>query len=114
MANANARKYLNSELFSEIKQDMLDQLERNGTIGKHYIDLVSDYMNFWVEKCMLTEDIQTRGVNVRYDNGGGQKGTKRNDSIVDKIKINVQMLNILNALGIKPAPADIGGEDEEL
>lgn len=113
MANAKTKQYLESERYQEIKQDLLDQLERNGTVGKYYTDLVEDYMSFWVDKSLLTDDIQSRGVVVTYNNGGGQSGKKRNDSIADKIKVNVQMLNILNALGIKPAQAD-GDDDDPL
>ena len=110
---AAVKKYLESEKYDEIRRDLLDQLERNGTCGKYYTDLVEDYMSFWVDKQLLTDDIQERGVVVTYNNGGGQSGKKRNDSIADKIKVNVQMLNILNALGIKPAPAD-GDDDDPL
>ena len=110
---AAVKKYMESEKYDEIRRDLLDQLERNGTCGKYYTDLVEDYMSFWVDKQLLTDDIQARGVVVTYNNGGGQSGKKRNDSIADKIKVNVQMLNILNALGIKPAPAD-GDDDDPL
>ena len=110
---AAVKKYLESEKYDEIRRDLLDQLERNGTCGKYYTDLVEDYMSFWVDKQLLNDDIQARGVVVTYNNGGGQSGKKRNDSIADKIKVNVQMLNILNALGIKPAPAD-GDDDDPL
>lgn len=110
---AAVKKYMESEKYDEIRRDLLDQLERNGTCGKYYTDLVDDYMSFWVDKQLLTDDIQARGVVVTYNNGGGQSGKKRNDSIADKIKVNVQMLNILNALGIKPAPAD-GDDDDPL
>ena len=110
---AAVKKYLESEKYDEIRRDLLDQLERNGTCGKYYTDLVEDYMSFWVDKQLLTDDIQARGVVVTYNNGGGQSGKKRNDSIADKIKVNVQMLNILNAIGIKPAPAD-GDDDDPL
>lgn len=111
--NAKAKKYLECETYQKIKKDLLDQLERNGTVGEYYTDLVADYMSFWVDKCLLADDILSRGVVVTYNNGGGQSGKKRNDSIADKIKVNVQMLNILNALGIKPAQAD-GDSDEPL
>ena len=110
---AAVKKYMESEKYDEIRRDLLDQLERNGTCGKYYTDLVDDYMSFWVDKQLLTDDIQARGVVVTYNNGGGQSGKKRNDSIADKIKVNVQMLNILNALGIKPAQAD-GDDDDPL
>ncbi len=111
-ANAKTRKYLNSDLYAEIKKDLLDQLDRNGTVGEYYIDLVNDYMDMWATKSLLVDDIQYRGVNVKYDNGGGQKGIKKNDSIELRIKVNVQMLKLLNELGIKPAQS--GGEDDEL
>ena len=51
---------------------------------------------------------------VTYDNGGGQKGTKKNDSIDQRIKVNGQMLKILDSLGIKPTGNYLGGDDDEL
>lgn len=107
-----SEKYRKSKLYKTIKADLLDQLERNGTVGAYYTDLIDDYMNFWVDKQLLVDDIRERGVVVVYNNGGGQTGTKRNDSIVDKIKVNVQMLNILNALGIKPTMQE--SDDDEM
>lgn len=111
-ANAKTKKYLMSQLCAEIKQDLLDQLERNGTVGKFYTDLVDDYMDMWVTKCLLVDDIQRRGVTLKYDNGGGQKGIKKNDSIEQRIKVNAQMLKLLSEIGIKPAQA--GGDEDEL
>lgn len=111
-ANAKTRIYLNSELFAEVKKDLLEQLGRNGTVGKYYTDLVGDYMDMWVTKCLLVDDIQRRGVTIRYDNGGGQKGLKKNDSIEQRIKINAQMLKLLTELGVKPEQT--GGGDDAL
>lgn len=118
-ANAKTKKYLASELYSEIKQDLLDQLERNGTTGKYFIDLVDDYMDMWVTKSLLVDDIQRRGVNVKYNNGGGQSGLKKNDSVETLIKVNAQMLRLLSELGIKwltesgLKPPNSGGESED-
>ena len=61
---------------------------------------------------MLSADVNRNGVFVEYDNGGGQKGRKRNDSLLDEVKISAQMLKIREALGIKDIPSD--GEDDEL
>jgi phage terminase small subunit len=110
-ANAKTKAYLQSVLYQEIKQDLLDQLERNGTLGKYYNDLVSDYMDLWVTKSLLVDDIQQRGVTVAYNNGGGQKGVKKNDSIEQRIKVNAQMLKILSEIGVKPSRPD-GDNDE--
>ena len=114
--NAKTKKYLQSDLFAKIKQDLLDQLERNETVGEYYTDLVNDYMDMWVTKNLLTDDIQQRGIMVKYDNGGGQKGKRKNDSIELRIKVNKQMLELLTKIGIEPTN---GGdpkpnEDEEM
>jgi len=88
---------------TEIKQDLLDQLERNGTIGKYYIDLVDDYMALWDTKKKLIADIKERGVTVKYQNSETQWGYKKNDSVDQLVKVNQQMLKLLDALGIKPS-----------
>ena len=107
-ANALAR----GEKFAEIYNDLANQLERNGTIGKYYYDLVSDYMELWIVKSLLVRDIRERGVTVKYNNGGGQKGMKKNDSVSELLKVNAQMLKSLSDLGIKPSSSE-GDEDEE-
>ena len=112
MALKKVKEWMESETYGRIRQDLLDQLERNGTVGKYYTDLVEDYMSFWLDKQLLIEDIRSRGVVVTYNNGGGQSGKKRNDSIADKIKVNAQMLNILNAIGVKPAQGGDGVGDD--
>jgi phage terminase small subunit len=97
-----------------IKKDLMDQLERNGVYGSHYLDLINDYMALWEIKNKLIKDIKTRGVSVYWCNGGGQKGYKKNDSISELNKTNAQMLKILNELGLKASsvePADDGDEE---
>jgi hypothetical protein len=105
-ANAKTKRYLKSDDYIKTKQDYIDQLERNGAIGKYFYDLVDDYMNMWITQKLLTEDIQKRGPYITYDNGGGQKGTKKNDSVELSLKVNQQMLKLLDALGIKPSQQD--------
>ncbi len=121
-AKLDAKKIARTKLHKEIKEDLLDQLERNGTVGKFYINMIDDYMDMWTTKCLLIEDIKARGVTTKYDNGGGQSGFKKNDSIEQLVKINTQMLKILNELEIKPSTSygtiggdkDDNGEDEKL
>lgn len=91
-----------------IKQDLLDQLERNGVFGKYYIDLVYDYMAMWEIKNKLIRDIKKRGVSVP-----GMHGMKKNESITELNKTNAQMLKILGELGIKPSRMD-GDVDENM
>ena len=91
-----------------IKADLLEQLKSNGSTGSYYLDLVDDYMELYDIENKLYDDIKLRGVSVEYNNGGGQIGQKRNDSVDMLLKTNKQMLSILDALGIKPSKD--GGE----
>lgn len=100
--------------FKDIKKDLLDQLFRSGNSSDYTIDLVEDYMNMWITKQLLIEDIKERGVRVRYDNGGGQSGYKKNDSVDQNIKVNAQMLKLLAELKLSPSDVDGGDGDEEL
>jgi P27 family predicted phage terminase small subunit len=103
---------------SEIRQDLIDQLERNGTFGSYYLDLIESYMALWEIKRKLVQDIRARGVIVTWDNGGGQSGQKRNESVGELNKICAQMLKLLSDLGLKPgkpkANSDSDNGDEEM
>lgn len=94
---------MGNSLANEIKQDLLKQLESNGTFGKHYEDLVGDYISLWDIKNRLIKDIKIRGVSVEWNNGK-QVGMKKNDSIPELNKTSAQMLKILSELGLKPMP----------
>lgn len=102
MANTKKRKY-NIELYEQIKSDLLNQLELNGVAGKQYENMIEDYMQFWIAKSLLQKDIEDRGVTTKYNNGGGQSGYKKNDSISELVKVNAQMLKILSELNLKPS-----------
>ncbi|WP_018249729.1 P27 family phage terminase small subunit [Orenia marismortui] len=87
----------------EIKKDLIDQLDRNGVHGEHFLDLIEDYMAMWDIKNELIKDIKEKGVSVKYQNGENQFGYKKNDSVMNLHKTNNQMLKILSDLGIKPS-----------
>lgn len=95
------QEYLNCALYKCIETDLKNQLIRQGADTAYTIDLIHDYMEFWVTKCLLEDDIRTRGVTILYNNGGGQKGRKKNDSVELKIKVTQQMTTILDKLSIK-------------
>lgn len=86
-----------------IEKDLKDQLKRKGNTGKYYLDLVDDYMKLWDIKNNLFADIKDRGVVTSYSNGGGQYGTKQNDSVFSVLKVSDRMTKILDNLGIKPS-----------
>lgn len=96
-----------------IKKDLLKQLNDNGVRGNHYVDLIEDYMSMWDIKNQLIENIQEKGVSIRYQNGENQFGYKKNDSISELNRTNRQMLTILNDLGLKAADIKVVDNDDE-
>lgn len=97
--------------FENIRKSLLQQLARNGTTEAHYEDLVFDYLKMWKVKNDLIDDIEKRGVQVKYQNGKDQHGYKKNDSIAELMKCNAQMLKILSELGLK-AVVEVDDDDE--
>lgn len=100
------------ELRKAIKTELMEQLERNGTVGKYYTDLVDDYMELWDAKNLLAADIRKRGAVVDYISNNGTKNKRKNDSIGELVKVNDRMVKLLDALGIAPVPAGSGLDDE--
>jgi len=107
------KKITRSKAYKAIEKDLLDELEANGTCGKYFEDMVQDYMAMYVTKTLLVKDIQKRGTIVEYNNGGGQCGFKKNESVDMFNKTNAQMLKLLSELGLKASAAVIGGGDDE-
>lgn len=97
----------------KIKRDLLDQLERQGVYGSHYLDLVDDYMALWEIKNDLIKDIKERGVTTKYQNGANQWGYKKNDSVAELNKTNAQMLKLLSELGLKATNFEADDTDDE-
>lgn len=113
--SADVKRIVRSKPYRLIEKDLCDQLEANGTFGKFFEDLIQDYMAMYVTKCLLVEDIQKRGTIVTYDNGGGQKGYKKNEAVDMFNKTNAQMLKLLSELGLKASAAlGGGGYDDDL
>ena len=99
-------------LRKKIKVDLLEQLERNGTVGQYYQDLVSDYMQLWDVKNMLIDDIEKRGAVVDHVSNTGKTNRKKNDSVGELVKVNDRMVKLLDAIGITPAQVDGDPSDE--
>jgi phage terminase small subunit len=97
----------------KIREDIVDQLERKGVYGSHYLGLVNDYMALYEVKEMLIKDIKERGVVIEYQNGREQWGTKKNDSVSELNKTNAQMLKILSELGLRGSKVEMSDPDDE-
>lgn len=100
---------------SEIKEDLMNQLNMQGKYGKFFVDQVNDYIYFWKLKTKLQKDIKNNGLRYKVTNGNGKNTEKYNESVIQLPKINTQMLKILNDLGLNQPfneqPDDIKPEE---
>lgn len=99
----------NNKVYLDLKQQLID----NGNYSPYTEDLLQQYMTFTYIEEALNLDIKKRGVSVYWSNGGGQEGWKKNDSITELNRVNLQKIKLLGYLGIKaPKPEKEAGEDE--
>lgn len=105
-SNENLQKY------EELRKTLEEQLITQDNYNKITIELLEKYINFTKIEDKLNKDIEDRGVSVKWDNGGGQKGQKKNDSISELTKVNAQKLKILDKLGIKAPELKEEGDGE--
>lgn len=108
--NEEVKSITRSKIYRDIEKDLREQLDENGVYGKFFDDMIGDYMAMYVTKTLLIKDIQKRGTIVKYNNGGGQEGYKKNESVEMFNKTNAQMLKLLAELGLK-ANTTLGGGD---
>lgn len=92
--------------------DLKNQLIANNNYTAYTEDLLQKYMRFTDIEDKLNEDITIRGVSVYWNNGGGQEGYKKNDSISELTKVNAQKAKLLSTLGIKAPESKDKGDDE--
>lgn len=100
-----------SEQYLDLKTYLLNQLTKNENNVVVYRELVDEYMDLWITSKLLSDDILSRGTKIRWKNGKNQSGYKKNESVQEKIKVNQQMLQILDKIGISPDKC--GDPDEE-
>lgn len=92
---------------------LIAQLEMKGQNTSYYRDLVNDYIIMMRTRDKLQKDIEARGTLVEYNNGGGQKGFKKNDSVEQFNKICDRMIKHLDFLGIRPSETVSEGDDDD-
>ena len=98
---------------SQIKHDLIDQLERQGIYGAQYLDLIDDYMKLYDIKNKLIADAK-KNPYTEWRNSETSFGRKKNDSIDQAVKVNQQMLKILAFLNIKPSTHEEMFDDDEM
>lgn len=104
-----------SEQYVKVKESLVNQIsDASGNIAEYYLDMIENYMALWTTAKALQLDIEKRGVTIKWDNGGGQKGVKKNDSIAELNKTIQQMTKLLESLGLKLTDLVSGSDGGEL
>lgn len=114
---AYIEELIDSDTYTNVKTDLIAQLQEKEDDTDSFKNLVEDYMSLWITKSLLIKDIQDNGINMVYNNGGGQSGVKANPSVKQLLQVNQQMLRILDKLKInakKGKDSEIEDEDWEL
>lgn len=111
------KKKRSPSMRKKIYESLKEQLELSDNYNDYTEDLLQDYLTMYDTKRRLAADIKVNGVSLKYNNGGGQKGTKSNPSIDLMNRTNAQMLKLLDALGLKPSKMtskQLDDDDDEL
>lgn len=95
-----------------IRDDLINQLQEQEKFGKHFDDMVEDYVYFVGLKIRLQNDIDINGIRYRTQTGNGYTTYKPNESVQNLVKVNAQMLKILSELNLKE-PIDSGDGGDE-
>lgn len=102
-----------TNLYKAVRESLVRQLQSRGADAECFIDLVDDYMAFWVIEKKLSADIDKRGITYIDKSSVGVEMYKNNPSIKEKVSVNRQMLTILEKLKLSPQDG-MTGEDDEL
>lgn len=92
------KKYENTKQYRELKAALFKSLEERGLVDKVYTDMAESYLDLWVQKRRLNDDVRERGVSV-MDAKRGMPVENRSVSL--GVQVNKEMLNIYAALGFK-------------
>lgn len=107
------KNYRLTDAYKELRQSMLASLISRGLDEDVYRDKVQEYLDFWVRRQELRDDIARRGLTVTDDRGR----LMENRSVSLEIQVSRQMLAIFTTLGFKEDALAAGGrcdDDDEL
>ena len=101
------------EIAVSIRTDLKIQLELQGKVGKHFDNMVEDYIYLYKLKEYLKQDIKDNGLRISSQTGNGYTTEKDNKSVDQIIKVNGQMLKILNDLELKTPDVLVNNGEEK-
>ena len=80
---------------------MIKQLNQQEKNGKHFEDMIDDYIYFYRLKEDLKQDIKDNGLRIECMTGNGYTTEKDNKSVERIVNVNAEMLKILHDLQLK-------------
>lgn len=113
MADEKRPAYERRKEYKTLRAAMLANLAARDLDDDVYRDKVDEYMDFWVRRQELRDDISRRGLTVTDDRGR----LSENRSVSLEIQVSRQMLAIFSTLGFKEdalAAAGRSDDDDEL
>ena len=109
------RKKQLEEKIETIRNDLKTQLLNQNKLGKQFDDMIEDYIYFVKLKEELQKDINLKGIRYESMTGNGYVIEKDNKSPEILLKVNSQMLKILQDLDLKtPDAGPEAGEGDDL
>lgn len=91
----------------EVKQSLLEQLQKQGKYTAHNIDMVEKYMELWSLAKMLKADIAKKGLRYSTVNGNGIETEKDNMSVKNYASTITTMQNIRQKMKLdEPMPVE--------
>lgn len=96
-----------------IKEDLRKQLMSQGKFGKHFDDMIEDYLYLVELKEKLKDDINNNGIRYKSTGGNGFTTYKPNESCERILKTNAEMLKILQELDLKSPNENNNGDGED-
>lgn len=109
------RKKIIENKIHTIREDLKNQLLSQNKFGKQFEDMIEDYIFLVKLKEELQYDISINGIRYEAKTGNGYKTDKPNESVQNLLKVNAQMLKILQDLELKaPEEGPREGEGDDL
>lgn len=109
------RKKIIENKIDTIREDLKNQLLSQNKFGKQFEDMIEDYIFLVKLKEELQYDISINGIRYEAKTGNGYKTDKPNESVQNLLKVNAQMLKILQDLELKaPEEGPREGEGDDL
>lgn len=102
----------NIEKYETIKEDLMNQLDKQNKYGKHFEDLADHAVYLFSLKDDLQEDIKVNGIRVKMLTGNGYEKEVDNASIRNLNQVSSQLLRVLKDIGINELDVDTGDYDE--